>query len=424
MKVLVIGAGGREHAIVWKLHKDGHHVTCVPGNAGIAQLADCVDLSIEPKALANFAKEQGIELTIVGPEAPLEQGLADHFTEQGLAVFGPKKAAAQLESSKAFSKAFMSKHGIPTAEYYTCHSIEAARDCAAKFCEEGEGVVIKPSGLTAGKGVTVCKTLEEANAALDEIGAYGSASAQIVVEERLKGIECSVQCFCDGKRMVMMPPAQDHKRLLNNDQGPNTGGMGAFAPTPFLTERMRSVVEQEVVQRSLQGIQDDGLDFCGVLYCGLMLTEDGPRVLEYNCRFGDPEAQAVLSLLESDLAETCLACAQGDMEEAMPEWSSGAACVVVMASNGYPRSHDTGFPIEGLTAANRKARTVVFHAGTKQANNATVTAGGRVLGVTGTGNSLSEAIETAYAGCSEVRFEGAHYRKDIGKRAKQLLAQS
>lgn len=416
MRVLVIGSGGREHAIVWKLRKDGHHVINVPGNPGISTITVTASVPLEPEALAQLAKDNGVELTIVGPEATLEAGIADVFADHGMLLFGPNKRAAQLESSKAFSKEFMIKHKIPTADYRICHSVETAKAIATEFCESENGVVIKPSGLTAGKGVSVCRNHQEAVAALDEIDQYGDASAKIIVEERLRGIECSVQVFCDGQRIAMMPAAQDHKRLLNSDKGPNTGGMGAFAPTPFLTERMQQIVKKEVVERTLDGLKAEGIDYRGVLYCGLMLTEDGPKVLEYNCRFGDPEAQVVLPLLESDLAEVCMACAKGDMSQARPEWSEGAAAVVVMAAPGYPKSYPKGARIEGIRAAEKQA-TAVFHAGTAIVDEELVTNGGRVLAVLGTGSSLGAAIDQAYKGVSEIHFEGAHYRKDIGKRA-------
>lgn len=422
MRVLVIGGGGREHAIVWKLRKDGHHVICVPGNPGIRSMTVTASVAVEPEALAQLAKDNCADLTIVGPEAPLEAGIADVFADHGLTLFGPNKKAAQLESSKAFSKEFMNKHKIPTADYRICHSVEVAKAVAAEFCENGRGVVIKPSGLTAGKGVTVCHNHQEAVAALDEIDQYGDASTKIVVEERLKGVECSVQLFCDGKRMEMMPAAQDHKRLLNSDKGPNTGGMGAFAPTPYLTERLYHVVKKEVVDRTMDGLQAEGMDYRGVLYCGIMLTEDGPRVLEYNCRFGDPEAQVVLPLLESDLAEVCLACAKGKMtDEEKPLWSDGAAATVVMAAPGYPKSYPKGAPIEGVRRA-EKIATVVFQAGTAMVDDELVTDGGRVLAVTGTGKTLANAIDQAYKGVAEIKFEGAHFRKDIGKKAVHTLA--
>lgn len=421
MKILILGNGGRESALSWKFSKDGHLVETLPGNGGTSTL---VPPSVERpsledlQGLANYAETHQFDLTVVGPEQPLAAGIVDVFTERGLRIFGPTQKAAMLESSKSHAKLFMFQHGIPTAAFHVCTDLESARDAVRQLCAASGCVVVKPSGLTAGKGVTVCRSLEKAEHVLEELFVqkkYGDAGTEVVIEECLEGTEVSLQVFCDGSGMITMPIAQDHKRLLNGDEGPNTGGMGAFCPSPVVDMAMASMIHNQVIDRTLKALREEGIDYRGVLYFGLMLTRVGPKVLEFNCRFGDPEAQAVLPLMKSDLAHTMLACIAGDIHQALPKWNDGCSCVLSLTSGGYPEAYETGFPITGLDRAEKLWNAHVFHAGTRYRESGELeTAGGRVLSVVAVDDTLASAIREAHAAARLVHFENCHMRTDIG----------
>jgi phosphoribosylamine--glycine ligase len=424
MKILVIGSGGREHALVWKLAQSPRvaSIYCSPGNPGIANLATLVPLkATQLEALADFAESEGIGLTVVGPEQPLAEGIVDLFRARGLVAFGPTKAAAELEWSKAFAKDFLRRYNIPTADYqtFTHNQLGSARSCI-ETCTLP--IVLKADGLAAGKGVIVCTTREEARKALHEMAEtkiFGDAGNTIVVEEYLTGQEASVFAVCDGNDFVTLAPAQDHKRIYDGDQGKNTGGMGAYAPTPIVTPEILRDVEARIVKPTVSGMANDGRPYNGCLYVGIMLTAEGPRVVEYNARFGDPESQVVLPLYDGDLCELLLASAQGTLAGLQVAGSvrKRAVCVVV-ASNGYPDVYKTGFPIEGLDIAGSMDGVVVFHAGTVTNRDQILTSGGRVLGVTSiTSGTLRDAIDRAYEAVGKIRFDGMHYRKDIGRKA-------
>ncbi len=421
MRVLVIGNGGREHALAWKFAQSPRvtQIWVAPGNGGSAALAKCENLPIaadDVTALRDFALENRVDLTVVGPEAPLVAGAVDHFQAAGLAVFGPSQAAAQIEGSKAFSKAFMQRHAIPTPQAVAFDDF----DEATRYLRAFDGApVIKASGLAAGKGVILPNTRTEAAAVLQTMlleGQFGEAGKTVLIEEKIAGPELSVLALCDGKTARVMPAAQDHKRLMDDDLGPNTGGMGAFAPSPLATPDLMAEVEAKIIRPTLVGMAAEGMPYVGVLYAGLMLTDQGPKVLEYNCRFGDPETQALMPLLASDLAEVMLACIEGRLAEVELAWRDGAAATVVMAARGYPGEIETGVPITGIDQAEATG-CQVFHAGTKQKDDRLVTNGGRVLAVTGVGASLSQAVRKAYAGVDAVHFNGAQFRKDIGRKA-------
>jgi phosphoribosylamine--glycine ligase len=421
MKVFVIGSGGREHALVHSIARKGHEVFCAPGNAGIARLAECVDIDpLDIAGLMSFARRQKVDLTVVGPEAPLIAGLADEFEKKGLTVFGPKAAAARLEGDKAFAKMLMRSFGIPTAPFAVFEDFEQALG----FVKSGPfPVVIKASGLAAGKGVTVAGSLAEAEAVLTAFmreGKLGEAGAKVVIEQFLTGEEASIIALCDGKRLQFMAPAQDHKRLLDNDEGPNTGGMGAYAPLPLITPEVFERIVSQVFEPLLKGLEKEGIEYRGAIYAGLMLTPEGPKVLEFNCRFGDPEAQVILPIFDDDLAEVCLKCAQGSLDEAkgMPRPERWALCVVAAAA-GYPGSYEKGLPISGELEGGES--TIVFHAGTRLVDDRFVTSGGRVLGVTGIAGNLALARERAYYGIGLIHFPGMHYRRDIGQRGLRYL---
>lgn len=423
MQVLVVGGGGREHALAWALARAAsvRQVYVAPGNAGTqwahgSERAESTNVAIQAEdsaALLAFAQEYEIDLTVIGPEVPLAQGIVDVFLAAGLRVFGPTQAAAQLEASKAFSKAFMRQHGIPTAEYGTFEDYEAARDFAVQF---GRPVVVKADGLAAGKGVIVCNTVDEALDALRRImleGEFGAAGARVVVEERLVGAEVSALAFSDGTIVTLMPFARDHKRAYDGDEGANTGGMGAYAPVADLPPNFSETVLKEVLEPAVRGMAEADTPYVGVLYAGLMLTPSGIKTLEFNCRFGDPETQVILPLLENDLAEVMLACVEGRLSEYLPQWSRGACATVVLASPGYPGSYPKGLPISGLGQASDDV--IVFHAGTAEQGGQVVTAGGRVLAVSGRGESLAVALNSAYAGVEQIHFDGMHFRRDIGR---------
>lgn len=423
LRVLVVGGGGREHALAWALARSASvgQVYVAPGNAGTewaqgAGIAPSANVAIQAEdsaGLLTFARENSVDLTVIGPEVPLAQGVVDAFQAAGLRVFGPSQAAAQLEASKAFSKAFMREQGIPTAEYGTFTDYEEAADFVSSF---GRPVVVKADGLAAGKGVVVCNNVDEALDALKRVmldKEFGAAGGQAIVEERLVGAEVSALAFSDGKTVALMPFARDHKRVFDGDEGPNTGGMGAYAPVADLPDNFAEIVLKDVLQPTVDAMAAAGTPYVGVLYAGLMLTPHGIRVLEFNCRFGDPETQVILPLLESDLAEVMLACVECTLSEHLPQWAQGACATVVLASPGYPGSYPKGLPISGLEPQEEDG--VVFHAGTAKRGEQVVTAGGRVLSVSGRGETLADALKHAYVGAARIHFEGAHYRSDIGR---------
>ncbi|HEV2762479.1 MAG TPA: phosphoribosylamine--glycine ligase [Pyrinomonadaceae bacterium] len=426
MKILVIGSGGREHALCWSLARharEGREIVCAPGNAGIAQVARCVALgATDVRSLAGFAETERVDLTIVGGEAPLAAGLVDEFESRGLLVAGPRREAARLESSKVFAKEFMRRHGVPTARFRVAGSVEEARAAlrSGEFGDASSPVVVKADGLAAGKGVVVARTRAEGERAVEELmsGALVGAEAArtLVIEEALEGREASLLLWSDGRDYTLMPAARDHKRVGDGDTGPNTGGMGAVTAHDVLDEATTARVVREVVEPTLAGARADGLDFRGVLFVGLMLTGDGPRVLEYNVRFGDPEAQAVLVRLRTDPAEIFDAVARGQLGRTRVEWNAETSACVVLASRGYPERPETGARIEGLEEVARAEPDVrVFHAGTARSpEGAWLTAGGRVLGLTATGATLPEALRRCYSATALVRWDGLHFRRDIG----------
>ncbi|GAA4425934.1 phosphoribosylamine--glycine ligase [Bremerella cremea] len=427
MNVLVLGSGGREHALAWKLSQSSRvrNVFVAPGNAGTQIDAENIAIpETDFPALVAFAKRNDVGLTVVGPEAPLVAGAVDYFREQGLKIFGPNKAAAQLEGSKAFCKQTLRSADVPTADYRVFREADAAaRYIKDRFPHEGEdvNVVIKADGLAAGKGVTVCDTADEALEAIDQIGrqrVFGDAGAQIIIEERLDGEEASVLAITDGKTILTLPPAQDHKPAYDDDQGPNTGGMGAYSPTPLVTPQVMQMLEEKVLVPTVHGMKRARNPFQGVLYAGLMMTNQGPKVLEYNVRFGDPECQPILMRLKSDLADILEACAEGRLDSIdPPEWDTRPAVCVVMASEGYPGNYEKGKPIRGLEEAAKLEDVKVFHAGTKFEGEQIVTNGGRVLGVTAIGDTISAAKLKAYTAVKCIRWDGAWCRKDISDKA-------
>lgn len=418
MKILVVGGGGREHAIVWKLAQSplAEEIYCAPGNAGIAELADCVNIPAEDvDMLLDFAAAEQIDLTVVGPEAPLAAGIVDKFTAAGLKIFGPTQAAALIEGSKELAKQIMQKYHIPTAEYASFTDAAAAR---AYIEAHGAPIVVKADGLAAGKGVVVAQTVAEATAAVEDMlsgNAFGEAGAKVVIEEFLDGEEVSVLAFTDGYTVKPMVSAQDHKRAFDNDEGPNTGGMGAYSPAPVYTEKLAAEVFERVLQPAVDGMRAEGRLYKGVLYAGLMLTADGVKVLEFNARFGDPETQAVLFRLKSDLVEVMLAVIENRLKDIELEWSADPAVCVVIASGGYPGKYAKGQAISGLDED--APDTYVFHAGTAFIGQQVVANGGRVLGVTARGQNIREAISRAYARADKIHYEGCFCRRDIGHRA-------
>ncbi len=417
MNVLIIGSGGREHALAWKV-KQSPKLTklyALPGNPGIAELAENVNLPIdEHSIIIEFCKNKQIDLVIVGPEIPLANGIVDSLSAEGIRCFGPKQAAAEIEASKVFSKHFMARNQIPTARYATFSDFEEAVDHVHKI---DYPVVIKASGLAAGKGVILPETLEESISALEAMlvkNEFASAGAEVVIEEKLIGQEVSLMAFSDGKHCVPMIPAQDHKQLLDGDQGPNTGGMGTYAPAPVLTNELLNEAIEKVLQPTIDGMRNEGREFIGVLYAGLMLTKDGIRVLEFNCRFGDPETQVALPLLETDLIEILEACIDGKLKDINIKWKDGAAVCVVLASKGYPEKAENG---KVVTFKELPKDLICFHAGTKFDENKIVTAGGRVFGLTAFGNDIANAVEKVYSNIEKVSFDGVQYRKDIAQKA-------
>ena len=424
MQVLVIGGGGREHTLVWKLaqSKSVTKIYAAPGNPGMKGLAECVDLDIaDLDGLADWAEKHAIDLTVVGPEAPLVAGIVDVFKARGLTIFGPSAKAAEIEGSKIFSKELMEKYGVPTAFFKVCDNLADAR---AFVEEKGAPIVIKADGLAAGKGVVVAMTKDEALDALDDMMGhhkFGSAGNRVVIEEFMEGEEASLLAFTDGKTIVPMLAAQDHKRVNDGDQGPNTGGMGAYCPAPVMTAALKEKTVKEVLRPIVDALAKEGRPYSGCLYAGLMIKGDSVKVVEFNARFGDPETQVVLPLLKSDLAENMTACAKGTLQPEMVEWSDKAAVCVVMASGGYPGSYKKGLPITGLKAAGAMEDVVVFHAGTREEDGKILTNGGRVLGVTAVADDIPSAQQKAYDAVDKIHFEGAHFRQDIAWRALRRL---
>lgn len=428
MKILVVGSGGREHALVWKLAQSPHvtQLWCAPGNAGIAQErlssnqspVECVNLGAEElPGLLDFARERKADLTVVGPDNPLSLGIVDLFQGRGQRIWGPNRSAARFESSKVFSQQFMEKHGIPTARAGAFEDAGAARAFAASL---GGRCAVKADGLALGKGVLICGNMAEAEKAIAGIlvdRAFGAAGERIVIQEYLEGTEISLHALCDGKVAKLFPTSQDHKRALDGDLGLNTGGMGTYSPTPFLTGAQLATAGRSILDPWLRGCAAEGIHFQGILYPGIMLTKDGPKVLEFNARFGDPETQVYLTRLENDLVELLEASVNGALEKTELRWSPTVSVCVVMASGGYPGSHAKGKPIQGLEAAARLPGTKVFHAGTGMVDGRVVTQGGRVLGVTAWADNLKLARGAAYEAAQQIRFDGAQYRRDIGAKA-------
>lgn len=429
MKILVIGGGGREHAIAWKLRQNAavEKIWCAPGNGGISQDAECVPLDLnDVKAAADLATELGADLTIVGPELPLVRGIADEFAKRGLALLGPSQKAARLEGSKVFAKQFMERHRIPTPSVYGI--FDSPIDAYTSLCSVDWPLVIKADGLCAGKGVLVTSSPDEANAFIDRLmekNEFDEAGKTILLEEGLAGQEVSYIILTDGKNFVSLAPARDHKRAFDNDQGPNTGGMGAYSTPSILAADLEEKIIETIVKPTLAGLQKDGLAYRGFLYFGLMLTPSGPKVLEYNCRLGDPETQAILLRADFDLAQVCADAARGQLGQIQTRSSDGASVCIVIASGGYPENPQTGKAISGLDAAARVSGAVVFHAGTRRDGDNYYTSGGRVLGVTATGSDLAAACHTAYDAASKIKIDGSFYRKDVGapKATKQAAAE-
>ena len=420
MKVLILGSGGREHALAWAVKRSRRvtEVVCAPGNGGIAQVARCVPVDLKDlDAMVRLAEAEQPALTIVGPELPLSLGIVDALQARNIRVFGPSREAARLESSKGFAKQFMKRNKIPTASYAVCTSMAEFEREVATFHAP---IVVKADGLAAGKGVLICEsrnTALEAARGLFSGALLGSAEQQVVIEEFLEGDEVSFLCLSDGKNVAPLAPAQDHKRIGEGDTGPNTGGMGVYSTDAILEQGMTEWILHHIAEPTVRGMAEEGTPFVGVLYCGLMMTARGPEVLEYNARFGDPETQAILLRMESDLVDALDACIDGRLGQSTLRWSPGASVCVVASSSGYPGKYKTGFPISGLGTAAQVPGVQVFHSGTSRVGSQIVTSGGRVLGVTAAGDSLQQALDRAYQALGEIQFEGIYYRRDIGHRA-------
>lgn len=427
MKVLVIGSGGREHALVWKLKQSSKvkEIFCAPGNAGIAESAELVPLKADDiDGFFQFAKKKRIDLTVVGPEIPLVKGIVDLFEKNGMRIFGPSKYAAQLEGSKVFAKHFMKKHHIPTASYETFNRDDYSK-AQQYIMKHSAPLVLKADGLAAGKGAVVCQSTGDALNVLQDFfekNVFGDAGNNVVLEEFMEGEEASVFVLSDGVHYKLLQPAQDHKQILDGDKGKNTGGMGAYAPAPIVTSSLLKRIEKEIIEPTLNGMRADGKPYKGCLYVGLMITKDGSKVVEFNCRLGDPESQVVLPLIEGDLFDILFACATGTLRSVELRHHEAAAVCVVMASRGYPDAYETGKRINGLDAVRSEDGVVVFHAGTKMEKDAIVTAGGRVLGVTaiGYGHDLEGTINAAYSAVKKITFDGAYYRSDIGRKGLNI----
>ena len=420
MKVLVIGSGGREHALVWKIAQSEkvEQVYCLPGNAGIAAIADCVSIDVSDfNKILSFVDDRAIDLTVVGPEMPLGLGIADKFREKGHAIVGPNSSAARMETSKAFSKELMKEAKIPTAEFKTCDRPEQAYAAIGEF---GAPVVIKADGLAAGKGVYVCETVERAREAVNDLmfrKVFGIAGLTVVVEEYLEGQEASFICLTDSRHILPLAASQDHKQVFDDDKGPNTGGMGAYSPVPMINLKVYERILHEIMIPTVATLNGRGIEYSGFLYAGLMLDGDEIKVLEFNCRLGDPEAQPLLMRLETDIMEPLISTASGDLGNITLDWDDRTAVCVVMASKGYPGSYERGNPIQGLDLVSQLEDVMVFHAGTRQQGEEIITTGGRVLGVTALGKTAAEAAENAYASAGLIKFNGAHYRRDIARKA-------
>jgi phosphoribosylamine--glycine ligase len=420
MKILAIGSGGREHALVWKIAQSPKvsQIYCAPGNAGISRLAQCLDIDAENiDKLADFAQKEKIDLTVVGPELPLSKGIVNEFNRKGLRIFGPSKEATEIESSKVFSKHLMKKYNIPTANYQVFENSEKAFDYIK---QQTFPLVIKADGLAAGKGVFIVRNLVQARNALDvlmEEKKFGEAGRQVVIEEFLEGEEVSILAFCDGKTVVPMVSSQDHKKIFDSDQGPNTGGMGAYSPVPFYPDEFERRVLEEILKPTIKGLRSEGREYKGVLYAGLILTKEGPKVLEFNARFGDPETQVVLPRLRTDLIDILNSVIEGTLEKIDIQWEDNAVVCVIVASGGYPDKYQKGKVISGLERLEKMEDIIVFHAGTKLQDDKVITSGGRVLGITTWDETISKAREKAYKGVKEIYFEDMYYRKDIAVKA-------
>lgn len=422
MRILVVGSGGREHALVWALRRTSARpieIYCAPGNAGIAEIAQCISISAtDVNALADLAQRERIDLTMIGPEASLAEGVVDEFARRSLRIVGPDRSAARLETSKAFAKDFMQRHGIPTAHFRVAASPHEASSMlrSGEFGGKESAVVIKADGLAAGKGVIVAQSHAEAEASLMDLAALGSAANRIIIEELLVGSEASVILFSDGKDFRLMPAARDHKRIGEGDTGPNTGGMGSITDPSVIDDATLEKVVAEIVEPTLQGARDEGLPFRGILFIGLMLTNDGPRVLEYNVRFGDPETQAILMRLQTDLSEIFEAMVERRLGELDVKWADDSSACVVLAARGYPAKPEAGAVIAGLDRAQQRDQVAIFHAATSRSPNGDwLTAGGRVLGVTATGKTLDSALSRCYEAVADISWDGLQYRRDIGR---------
>jgi len=420
MKILVVGSGGREHSIVYKLSKSSRtkKIYCAPGNAGISEIAECVNIKVDDiNSLVKFAKENKIDLTVVGPELPLSLGIVDAFEKEGLLIFGPSQEASLLETSKSFAKDFMRRFKIPTANYEVFYE----KGEAVKYVKKSKfPVVIKADGLAAGKGVIIAKTIEEANNVIEEIlvkRVFGNAGSKIVIEEFLEGEEVTFLAFVDGKTFIPMVSSQDHKRVFDNDEGPNTGGMGAYSPARILRKDIENDIINKILFPTVFGMSSLGKKYKGVLYLGLIITKEGPKVLEYNCRFGDPETQVVLPRLKTDLVDIAIDTIEERLNNINVIWEENFSVCVVLASKGYPGEYEKGKEIKGLDEVKNLKDIFVFHAGTAKKNGKIVTNGGRVLGVTAIGNDLRQTVDKVYSAVSKIHFEGMHYRRDIAKRA-------
>ncbi len=424
MNVLVIGSGGREHVLAWKLSQspDVDKIYCAPGNGGIADVAECVNIpATDIGALVKLAKEKRVDITVVGPEAPLVAGIVDEFKRENLRIFGPDKFCAQLEGSKVFAKEFMQRHRIPTAAFEAFENIDAAKSYTQQAAYP---LVIKADGLAAGKGVFVCENQNEAMSALDQImgeRVFAEAGNKVIIEECLMGEEASILAISDGGHYVILESSQDHKRIFDDDLGPNTGGMGAYSPAPVVTESMLRKIEARVIDPAVMGMLKEGHPFKGVLYAGLMITEEGPKVLEFNVRFGDPETQVVIPRLKSDLMDLVRASVEGGLNRVRPQWDHRSCVCVVMSSGGYPGSYEKGKEISGLDKAELQEDTVVFHAGTKLDGDKVLTSGGRVLGVTSLGDGIQDAITRVYEAVEKISFDRCFFRRDIGAKALAAL---